>query len=259
METLSRSTHPLILVAAVSVSLASLAAAAHFTGLIPARTAEPIPLAAVPNAIALPAAPASIPAPPAATIPAPLPAAPAQIAVQTAPAKVAAKPRAQRAVAQTREAARAEGDEDWSGSTRRVAHHEDAGIDVIPARPAPVTSQAEAPVQAAPVCRDCGTVEAVQEIEAKGEGSGLGAIAGGVIGGLLGNQIGGGRGRNLATIAGAVGGAYAGHQVEKNVRSEKQTQVTVRFDDGSVRSFTQTGSWRNGDRVRLSNGALASL
>jgi len=29
--------------------------------------------------------------------------------------------------------------------------------------------------------------------------------------------------------------AFAGHQVEKNVRSEKQYQVTVRFDDGAVR------------------------
>ena len=63
------------------------------------------------------------------------------------------------------------------------------------------------------------------------------------------------------TIAGAVGGAVAGHQVERNTRSEKQYQVTVRLDDGTLRTVTQTnsGNLRQGDRVRLSNGSIVPM
>ncbi|MGA8879385.1 MAG: glycine zipper 2TM domain-containing protein, partial [Azonexus sp.] len=124
----------------------------------------------------------------------------------------------------------------------------DAGIDVIPARPA----------SAPPLCRDCGTVEAVREVSKPAEGSGLGAIAGGVLGGLLGHQIGQGKGNTAATIVGAVGGGVAGHQVEKQVRAEKQSQITVRFEDGSTRIINQEGGsrWQVGDHVRLNNGSL---
>ena len=124
----------------------------------------------------------------------------------------------------------------------------DAGIDVIPARPA----------SAPPLCRDCGTVEAVREVSTPAEGTGLGAVAGGVLGGLLGNQIGRGKGNTAATVVGAVGGAVAGHQVEKQVRADKLSQITVRLEDGSLRTVDQEGGsrWQVGDRVRLSNGSL---
>ncbi len=258
METLSKQTHPLILVAAASLSIASLAAAAHYTGLIPARVATPdeAPIALAASTAA--PSPAPIPAAGAvATLPAaPTDSAKASAAQHGAAPRPATRTRAEHRVPVAHEATREERSDDWGGSTRRVAH-DDAGIDVIPARPSPVTQQPSAPLP--PACADCGTVQAVRDVETRGEGSGLGAIAGGVIGGLLGNQIGGGRGRNLATIAGAVGGAYAGHQVEKNVRSEKQQQVTVRFDDGRVQSYTQSGPWQNGERVRLNDGAIAKL
>jgi outer membrane lipoprotein SlyB len=146
--------------------------------------------------------------------------------------------------------------DDWryEGGTRRVSTN-DAGIDVIPSRPAPVPAAVTPPV-----CRECGTVENVHEVASQGEGSGLGAIAGGVLGGVLGHQVGRGTGKDLATIAGAVGGAFAGNQVEKNVRSNKQYEVAVRFDDGSVRSYTISNTaWHTGDRVRLSNGSLTPL
>lgn len=145
---------------------------------------------------------------------------------------------------------------------RRLAAN-DAGIDVIQASPAPAAGYpgpAAAAEPAPPVCHDCGTVESVREVAVKGQGSGLGAVAGGVLGGVLGHQVGRGTGKDLATIAGAVGGAFAGHQVEKNVRTEKQYQVTVRFDDGAVRSYTVSDpSWTSGERVRLNNGSLAPL
>lgn len=108
------------------------------------------------------------------------------------------------------------------------------------------------------VCKSCGVVQSVQSIEKTGEGSGAGAVAGGVLGGVVGHQVGDGRGRDLATVVGAVGGAFAGHQVEKNLKKTHVYQVTVRFDDGSSRVFSQASapSWRTGDRVREDNGAL---
>jgi len=111
------------------------------------------------------------------------------------------------------------------------------------------------------ICAACGTIESVREVAQPGEGSWMGSVAGGVVGGLLGNQIGRGNGRTLATVAGAVGGAFAGREVEKHVRSDKHYEITVRFDDGRVQSFsdTQPPVWRNGDRVRLSNGQLNGI
>lgn len=252
MNNIAKTTHPLILVAAGAVTIASLAAAAHFTGLIPARDEAP------PAAVA--AAPAADMPPPPAAAPAPAPAAPES--------KPAPRPRTQH-----RESSAPGGpdrvvrhDRDGQDSGTRRVSTGDAGIDVIPARrtadasmpPPPAARPAAA---RPPVCNDCGTVESVREVETKGEGSGLGAIAGGVLGGVLGHQVGGGRGKDLATVAGAVGGAFAGHEVEKRVRSEKQYQVTVRFDDGSVRTYTQASAtgWQQGERVKLSNGALAPL
>jgi outer membrane lipoprotein SlyB len=112
---------------------------------------------------------------------------------------------------------------------------------------------------AAPLCRECGVVESVQEVKKEGEGTGLGAIAGGVLGGLLGNQVGGGKGRTAMAILGAAGGAYAGNRVEKNVRGATDYQVTVRFDDGSVQVFNESTPpvWRNGDRVKLNGNTLS--
>ena len=51
------------------------------------------------------------------------------------------------------------------------------------------------PVQAVPPCPNCGVVEAIQVVEARGEGSNVvGTIAGGVVGGVLGPHGGGGSG-----------------------------------------------------------------
>lgn len=256
MENIAKQTHPLVLIAAASVTIASLAAAAHFTGLLPGKS-EPAPTTVVANALVPPppalinpAAPAPAVEAPKAEVPPPAPA--------TSHAKPASKPR------QPSQAGPADRvyQEDRAATRRVSTSGNDAGIDVIQSRPPQVTSQGPATVASAPpTCHECGTVEAVREVEKKGEGTGLGAVAGGVLGGILGHQVGGGKGRDLATVAGAVGGAFGGHQIEKNVRSEKQVQVTVRFDDGNVRTFTQANNagWRNGDRVRLDNGALKSL
>lgn len=115
-----------------------------------------------------------------------------------------------------------------------------------------------AAVQAQPRndCRDCGTVISSRQIEQTQRASGLGAGAGAVVGGLLGNQVGSGNGRTLATVAGAVGGAYAGNSVERSRNTKTVTETRVRMSNGSVRTFTNQGNYRNGAHVRVDNGHL---
>lgn len=103
-----------------------------------------------------------------------------------------------------------------------------------------------------------GTVLSIAEVKQKGEATGVGAVIGGLIGGVLGRQVGGGRGRDVSTVAGVAGGAYAGHEIEKNARSNSSWDTTVRFDDGSTRVIrTATAPrWRVGERVHFGNGTL---
>ncbi|HEV7814756.1 MAG TPA: glycine zipper 2TM domain-containing protein [Janthinobacterium sp.] len=109
------------------------------------------------------------------------------------------------------------------------------------------------------VCHSCGVVESVHEITTRAAGSGVGAAGGAVVGGLLGNQVGSGNGRSLATIAGAIGGAVAGNQIEGKVNAKHSYNVTVRLEDGKVRTFHQSSpDWRSGDHVRIVNGELRS-
>ena len=106
-----------------------------------------------------------------------------------------------------------------------------------------------------PTATGAGTIVAIREITTAGHPTGVGAAIGGVIGGLIGNTFGRGRGRVGTTVLGAAGGAYAGHEVEGRVRSESSWNVTVRFDDGSTRTFTQTTAPRGkqGDRVTVAS------
>ena len=128
------------------------------------------------------------------------------------------------------------------------------------AKVAPKASPAPAPkVAAAPVCHDCGVVESVRALTKKGEGSGVGAVAGGVIGAALGNQVGGGNGRKAMTVIGAVGGGLAGHEIEKQTKSTTVQQVTIRMDDGSVRTLEQASAPAVGARVQVEGGKLRAL
>ena len=112
--------------------------------------------------------------------------------------------------------------------------------------------------QAAPLCTNCGTVDSIRIVEQAGEASGVGMIAGGVLGGLLGHQVGQGRGNTAATIVGAAGGAYAGHQVEKNVKKGARYDVSVRMDDGTMRtvSYDMEPGFKTGDKVKFVDGKL---
>lgn len=136
-----------------------------------------------------------------------------------------------------------------------------------PAAPAPQAATpvvvAQTPVLApvpapAPVCANCGTVEAVTPVTRQGKGSGAGAVAGGVVGAVLGNQVGGGDGRTVATILGAVGGGLAGNAIEKNTKKTTVYAVSVRMDDGAVRSFEEASAPAVGAKVKVEGAALRS-
>lgn len=267
MENPTRSTHPMILVAASAVTIASFAAVASLAGWLPGNHSAP----------ATPAPQMAMAAQSGGAVAAPLAAAPATAGEKTATLNI---PSGSSITVNPAEAPPAH----RTPLPRKVATPVAPQTHVSASKPAPIFDEnpgygnrGATPVSNTPVndngiyvensrkppsiCHDCGTVESIREIAQEGQGSGLGAIAGGVLGGLLGNQIGNGSGRKVATVAGVVGGAYAGHTVEKNTRSSQQFQVTVRLDDGSMRTIneTQKPAWRAGDRVRISNDHLSSL
>jgi outer membrane lipoprotein SlyB len=109
-------------------------------------------------------------------------------------------------------------------------------------------------------CANCGVIDAINEVDTRGQGSGVGVAGGAVVGGLLGNQVGGGRGRELATIAGAIGGAVAGNQIEGSVRTSHNYNISVRLNDGTFRTFNQSEqpSWHTGDHVKIVDGSIRS-
>ncbi|MBI2305912.1 MAG: glycine zipper 2TM domain-containing protein [Rhodocyclales bacterium] len=257
METVpvARKTHPMILVAAASVTALSLTGVAALAGWLPVRGEAPAA-----NAPVAATAPSTQAAPTISTAKSEAPATlqiPAGSTITVEPKRQAA---AARAPARATTTASHEPAAEAAPRATRVANPQpvnDNGIYVENARPAPTQQQTQPPAS----CHDCGTVEAVREIAGKGDGTGLGAIAGGVLGGLLGSQVGGGNGKKAMAVVGAAGGAYAGHEVEKRMRGETQYEITVRFDDGRTRTYmeTQAPQLQNGDRVRLANGRLVMI
>jgi len=109
-----------------------------------------------------------------------------------------------------------------------------------------------------PICNDCGKVTAVRVVEKEGDTGAVGMIAGGVAGALLGRQVGAGRGRDVATVAGAAGGAYAGNKIEGKMKATKTWAVSVRFDNGSERTFNfeSDPGMIAGDPVKASGSSI---
>ena len=109
-------------------------------------------------------------------------------------------------------------------------------------------------------CTSCGTVESIRAVELKGDASGLGAVAGGVTGAAVGNQMGRGKGNTAMTILGAAGGALAGNEIEKQVKKHYSYRVTVRMDDGSFRTLSQSTApaVAVGERVRVVDGTVVA-
>jgi hypothetical protein len=111
-------------------------------------------------------------------------------------------------------------------------------------------------IAAAPLCRDCGVVEEIHRLQARGR-TGLGAVIGGVVGGIFGNQVGHGDERTLARIVGVIGGALAGREIERTARPDRY-EIVVRLEGGARRniSFDAPPPFRIGDRVRLTDGRV---
>jgi len=105
-------------------------------------------------------------------------------------------------------------------------------------------------------CSVCGRVEAVHKIGSTSSSSGVGAVAGGVVGGVLGHQVGNGRGRTLATVAGAAGGAAAGNAVERNRNTQAVFRVSVRMQDGSLRTVDTPTAPHVGQSVTVKGNTL---
>ncbi|WP_126444761.1 glycine zipper 2TM domain-containing protein [Sulfuricystis multivorans] len=214
--------HPLVAIAAISVTAFSLFGIAAINGWLPSGKATS---AETPTAVAtVPASEPKAAAQPVANTPAPVEHRAAKPVVKAAP-KPAPKPAAKPA-------------------STEIAQ-------------APVAAPPVSP-PALPVCGNCGVIDDIREITQPGEATGLGAVAGGVVGAILGHQIGGGTGKKLATVAGAAGGAYAGHQIEKSQRKTTRYEVIVRMNDGTTRSVMMDTlpGWRVGERVRIENGTL---
>ena len=145
----------------------------------------------------------------------------------------------------------------WIGSSASKPAEPSAVSKLDKAR-APDKAHAVARIPVAALCQDCGVVQSVKEVDTKGQGSGAGAVGGAVVGGVLGHQVGDGDGRKVATVVGAVGGALIGNEIEKQVRTAKSYEISVRLEDGSTRVITEASepSWRPGDKVRVVNGVL---
>ena len=254
MKNPTRNTHPMLIVAATSVTLASLAATAFFAGWVPGSTTTTAhatqSMTSVPAKSAVSSSPRSQ-----------SPAAEKSAQQRTLPqARTSSSPTAQdsRPDVIGREISPVYSQR---GATPVSTYPiNDSGIQVESGAQLPRFAQNQYPQQSAS-CRDCATIESIREIKQDGEGTGLGAIAGGVLGGLLGNQVGGGRGKTVGAVVGAAGGAYAGHQIEKNVRSNTAYEITVRLDDGATRILkeSQPPSFQRGDRVRITNGQLTPM
>jgi outer membrane lipoprotein SlyB len=237
--------HPLLTIAAISVSIFSLVGIGALTGVLPHSRADRA---------------ADAPAPQAAPV--------EQFSAVTPPLPVASAPADAPVVIEEKPA-------EHKPAVRKTARHTpapqpapvqvaEAGAAPLPPPPSPVAAvpAAPAPVAAAPrpACADCGTVENFRQVEVKGEGSAVGAIAGGAGGAIIGHQFGRGSGKDLLTIAGAIGGALAGHEIEKNVRKKTRYEISVRMEDGSLRTVAQDAApaWRVGDHVRVINNQVVA-
>jgi outer membrane lipoprotein SlyB len=102
-----------------------------------------------------------------------------------------------------------------------------------------------------------GVVESVRPVTIANPETGVGTMSGAALGGLAGAQAGRGNGQAAMGILGAVAGGILGQRVENQANNRPGLEITVRLDNGELRSITQLADepFRPGERVRLlSNG-----
>ena len=86
-----------------------------------------------------------------------------------------------------------------------------------------------------------------------GHNSGIGSFVGSILGGVAGSRIGSGTGSAIAGIGGAVAGGMAGQHAEQSSSGRSSTEVTVRLDNGELRTFAvaPNESFRVGEIVKV--------
>jgi outer membrane lipoprotein SlyB len=86
-----------------------------------------------------------------------------------------------------------------------------------------------------------------------GRPSGVGSFVGAVLGSVAGSRIGSGTGSAAAGIGGALAGGMAGQRLEESGMGSSTTELTVRLDNGDVRTYRvdRTEQYRIGDTVKL--------
>ena len=108
------------------------------------------------------------------------------------------------------------------------------------------------------ICSDCGVIANIQQVKIQGEGTGMGAVSGAAAGGLAGNQFGGGNGKIGTTAAGVLIGAAAGHYAEKQIRSRTVQRLTIRMDNGNMRTIDveQLNGMTIGTKVKVAGNTV---
>jgi outer membrane lipoprotein SlyB len=240
--------HPLLTLAAVSLTVFSAVGVATLTGLLPVTHSTT--KATEPAAVSAPLAPPAARAAPEAQIAPVMPAAsaaspmakpkPRKVAAAAAPAQAPAQPAVYR-------------DFETGSAAQEPARQGVAQAPAPVAAPAPV--EAPKPVAVAGVL---GRIESIREVEQAGQHTALGPIAGGIAGAVIGHQFGNGLGNKIMTVAGAAGGAIAGREIEKRARGTKTWETTVRLDDGTTRVIPSNVApfWHEGERIRFVDGRL---
>lgn len=105
-----------------------------------------------------------------------------------------------------------------------------------------------------------GTIEGVRPVTIDRGQSGVGTAGGAIVGGVAGSSIGGGRGSIITSVLGAIAGGLAGQAIEGGVQKKQGLELTVRFENGEIRSIVQEADeqFYVGDRVRVLSGSGAS-
>jgi outer membrane lipoprotein SlyB len=100
------------------------------------------------------------------------------------------------------------------------------------------------------------TVESVRTVQIAGTKSPIGALAGAAIGAIAGSSLGGGRGAAVTGILGGVAGGMGGAAAEEGITRQNGYEITVRLDNGELRSIIQAADeqFAVGERVRLLSG-----
>lgn len=86
-----------------------------------------------------------------------------------------------------------------------------------------------------------------------GRPSGIGSFVGAILGGVAGSKVGSGTGSTAAGIGGALAGGMAGQHLEESGTGSSTTELTVRFENGDIRTYQIDPSehFRIGDTVKV--------